>query len=235
MKEKAGNLSARELNDIINWDVETWKVILPVWEKELKLINPVTATCIEVGSREGGISLWMTLKGFKITCSDIHYDLEEAKALHKKYKVTDQVRYQKTDLLNWEEPGKYDVIVFKSVLGALQTEERIQKAVDNIYWNLKPGGLLLFAENNQGSIFHQYLRKNYTDWGSSWFYFDDHSLQRIFSKFEPGSLHYNGVLSVAGNRTFLKGLISGLDKFFLNKVIPRKLRYIVYGVFKKLP
>ncbi len=171
-----------QINDIINWDVETWKEILPYWEEQLVGYEKTTSVCIEIGARDGGISLWMASNGFKITCSDIYYDLEDAKKLHLKYDVSKTILYEKIDVLDWNEKNKYDVIIIKSVLGALQNEKMIEQAIKNIYENLKEGGILLFAENSKATFLHQQFRKRFTDWGNIWFYFDEKSIKSLLKK-----------------------------------------------------
>lgn len=222
-----------QINDIINWDVETWKEILPYWEKQITNYSKTTSKCIEIGSRDGGISLWMAQKGFKITCSDIYYDLEDAKKLHLKYGINTTILYEKIDVLDWNEKNKYDVIILKSVLGALQNEKTIEIAIKNIYSNLKEGGILLFAENSKGTFLHQQFRKRFTDWGNIWFYFDEKSITSFLKKMKVIEVKYNGVLTVFGNRIGFSRLFSKFDKFFLNKIAPNKAKYMLFGYAKK--
>lgn len=226
-------MNKKELKDIINWDVETWKEILPYWEEQLVEYEKTTSVCIEIGARDGGITLWMALNGFKMICSDNYYDLEDAKKLHTEYKIIEGVEYKKVDLLNWQEEGRYDVIVLKSVFGALQNEISINTAVDNIFRNLKKGGILLFAENSKGTFFHQKLRKKYTDWGNIWFYFDDELIKTLFDKFEVVEVRHNGVLTVLGNRIGFSTIFSKLDKYFFNKITPNRVKYMLFGYAKK--
>lgn len=226
-------LNEANIKDIINWDVETWKEILPFIEKQLTHYDKNTAQCIEIGSREGGISLWMAMKGYSITCSDIHYDLEEAKKLHTRYGVEQKVQYKKVDLLEWNEPETYDVIIIKSVLGALQNETAIEKALANVYRNLKKGGRVLFAENSKSTFAHQQFRKKFTDWGSIWYYFDKDSIQRLFKKFEEVEIQFNGLTAVFGNRVGMAKFFSRLDKYVFNKITPDRMKYMFFGSARK--
>lgn len=222
-----------ELIDILNWDVPTWSEILPYWDNQLKNLDKSNAICIEIGAREGGISLWMALTGFQITCSDNYYDSDEAKKLHIKYRVEKKVFYKKVDVLNWNEKAKYDIIIVKSVLGALQTEERIKTAVENIYNNLNDDGIILFAENSRASFLHRLFRSKFTDWGKIWYYFDETSLKRIFKSFQILDFQFNGVSAVFANRLGLSKPFYKLDKYILNKIVPDKMKYMVYGYAKK--
>lgn len=226
-------MNKKKLKDIINWDVYTWKEILPYWERQLINHDKSTTVCIEIGAREGGISLWMALNGFKITCSDNYYDLEDAKKLHAKYKVIENIIYKKVDLLDWKEEQKYDVIIVKSVFGALQNEIAIKEAVNNIYMNLKKGGILFFAENSKSTFFHQKLRKKFTDWGNIWFYFDEEFTKRLFEKFEVVEIKYNGVFTVFANKIGLSYVFSKFDKYVFNKITPNNVKYMLFGYAKK--
>jgi chemotaxis methyl-accepting protein methylase len=223
----------KRINEIINWDVETWKEALPYWEDKLLDYDKTSALCIEIGARDGSISLWMATNGFNITCSDIYYDLEEAKKLHLKYGISKNVVYKKIDVLDWNEKNKYDVIIIKSVLGALQNEKMIEIAIKNIYENLKEGGILLFAENSKATIFHQQFRKRFTNWGNILFYFDEKSVKMLLKKMKVIEVKYNGVLAVFGNRIGFSKPFSNLDKFILNKIASNKIKYMLFGYAKK--
>lgn len=226
-------MNKKELKDIINWDVDTWSEILPYWDNQLKNFDKSNTICIEIGAREGGISLWMAMNGFKIICSDNYYDLEDAKKLHIKYRVEKKVFYKKVNVLNWNEKAKYDIIIVKSVLGALQTEERIKTAIENIYNNLNDNGIILFAENSRALFLHRLFRSKFTDWGRIWYYFDETSLKRIFKSFQILDFQFNGVSAVFANRLGLSKPFYKLDKYILNKIVPDKMKYMVYGYAKK--
>jgi len=226
-------MNKKELKDIIKWDVNTWSEILPYWENQLRKLDKSNTNCIEIGAREGGISLWMARNGFKITCSDIYYDLENAKKLHNKYHVENNIIYKKVDVLNWKEKGKYDVIIMKSVLGALQSEDRIRIALENIYNNLDENGIVLFAENASASFLHKQFRTKFTDWGKIWYYFDETSLKKMFKSFQILDFQFNGVSAVFANRLGLSKPFYKLDRYILNKIFPDKMKYMVYGYAKK--
>ena len=136
-------------------------------------------------------------------------------------------------MLDWNEKNKYDVIIIKSVLGALQNEKMIEQAIKNIYENLKEGGILLFAENSKATFLHQQFRKRFTDWGNIWFYFDEKSIKRLFKKMKVIEVKYNGILAVFGNRIGLSKIFSKLDKLILNKIAPNKMKYMLFGYAKK--
>jgi hypothetical protein len=48
------------LKDIIQWDVLSWKKAIDYWEKNINW-DEVT-NVLEIGARDGGLSLWLALK-----------------------------------------------------------------------------------------------------------------------------------------------------------------------------
>ena len=66
----------------------------------------------------------------------------------------------------------FDLVIFKSVLGALRTKQRQEQALGEIYRVLRPGGVLLFAENLVGSSLHARLRSRFVPWEGGWRYLD---------------------------------------------------------------
>jgi 2-polyprenyl-3-methyl-5-hydroxy-6-metoxy-1,4-benzoquinol methylase len=89
-----------------------------------------------LGARRGGLSLWMAAKGHHVTCSDIESPRETARPLHDKYGVTGRIRYEALNAAELPYRDRFDLIVFKSVLGAVGAQggvERQRTAVQQIY------------------------------------------------------------------------------------------------------
>src|SRR5690606_26588047 len=123
--------------------------------------------------REGGLSLWMALKGKTVVCSDLEDVESTAEPLHTRYKVNNLITYQDIDATNIPYENHFDVIAFKSIIGGIgrNNNPEIQaKVFTEIHKALKPGGKLLFAENLVASPFHQRLRKKFIRCGNSWKY-----------------------------------------------------------------
>ena len=157
------------VKDIIQWDVSNWSKLIPIWTKKLKERK---GKVLAFGEREGGLSLFLALKGFEVTFTDYN-DFPEDLPLevHKKHNVTSSISYEKQDITSTTySDNSYDVVVFKSVIGALGNIQDQVKALNEIYRILKPGGVLLFAENTRSSKVHQFARKKFTDWGHRWHY-----------------------------------------------------------------
>ncbi len=218
-------------NDIFQWDVANWSQSLTLWEKYGDEIKG--KRCLALGERDGGLSLWLALKGSDVVASDLNGVTEQAKSLHTKYNVQNNIEYRAIDMLDIQYPDNtFDMVVFKSVLGALSTKQNQQKAIDEIYRVLKPGGLLLFAENAKGSFLHVFLRKYFTNWSTYWRYLSSSEDVALFSSFSNLEMDCYGFWGLFGRSEKQKNLLSVLDRFS-NRMIPKKNRYILFGVAKK--
>ncbi|HNS41841.1 MAG TPA: methyltransferase domain-containing protein, partial [Taishania sp.] len=139
----------RELaKDIIQWDIKSWSKALRYWESQIdwgKIKNG-----LELGGREGGLSLWLALKEKDVVCSDLKDVQKSAEKLHIRHNVTSRIIYQDIDATNIPYENYFDIIVFKSIIGGIgrnDKHENQQQVFKEIYKALKPGGKLLFAEN----------------------------------------------------------------------------------------
>lgn len=162
-------LSQKEINDIIQWDIKNWSNVLPFWEEHFDF-KPESKV-LALGEREGGLSLYFSKKGCEVICSDYNPMPDSTKKKHSNYGVSGKISYKQIDMKHIELPDcSQDVIVFKSVIGALGNKEDQKKALNEIYRVLKPGGIFLFAENMEGSFVHKFLRKRFVSWGERWCY-----------------------------------------------------------------
>ena len=115
---------------------------------------------LDLGSRNGGLSLFLALRGSQVVCSDLNGPSDNVKKLHQKHSVSSLVSYAAVNVTSIPYPDLYfDVVVFKSVLGALQTYPNQTKMMQEIYRVLRPGGELWFAENLVASPLHMLARK----------------------------------------------------------------------------
>lgn len=67
--------------DIIQWDVKSWSKALNFWENSVDWSK--VSTCLELGGREGGLSLWLAGKEKKTICSDLKDVHLTASPLHE--------------------------------------------------------------------------------------------------------------------------------------------------------
>lgn len=216
--------------DICQFDVATWFDAVRFWEER---VEPRNRYCLEVGGGAGGVSLWLALKGGTVVCSDLSGTKQRASALHMKYGVSEYIVYRDIDALAIPFENEFDIVVFKSVLGALRTKDRQAVAVKGMYKALKPGGSLIFAENLKGTAIHRYLRSKFRRWGSRWRYVSLDEIGEFLGGFTSVELRTTGVLSVFGlNETVRTGL-SIVDRIVLNHLCPARWKYLVYGIATK--
>lgn len=221
-----------EINkEIIQWDVKSWSIALDFWEENVPWEN--ANKCLELGGREGGLSLWMALKGKEVVCSDYENAKATAQKLHSKYKLENQIQYMDIDATNIPFENHFDVIVFKSIIGGIGYNNNLeaQKLVFNqIYKALKPGGKLLFAENLVASPLHVYFRTKFTKWGNSWRYINKSETVEFIKEFKITQIKTNGFLAAFGRTESQRTFFSYFDRYFFNWLFPESWKYIVYGI-----
>lgn len=224
-------LSKKQLADIIQWDIKNWSKCLDFWEENATLNT--NQTVLALGEREGGMSLYFALKGHDVICSDYNPLPETTKVMHTEYGVADKISYLDIDMKAIALADEsIDVVVFKSVIGALGNKPDQETALKEIFRVLKPGGVFLFAENLEGSKFHQYLRKKFVSWGERWQYVTNNDMVNWNSSYQSIKTKPLGVLGLFGRSEKQRKLLAGLD-VVLSPLTPKKWRYILFGVLKK--
>jgi SAM-dependent methyltransferase len=221
------------MRDIVQWDIKSWSKVVHFWDKKIdwSCVN----NCLELGAREGGLSLWLALKGKQVICSDITIS-KEAEHLHKKYKVSDRIEYEEINATGIPYEDYFDVIVFKSVLGGIGKNNNYalqEQAINEIYKALKPGGKLLFAENLRASALHGALRKTFQQWGGTWRYLSLHEINTLMKKFSSLDVETTGFLSLFGSSEMLRNTLAIADEKLFNKLVPKHWHYIAYGIAQK--
>ncbi len=222
------------VNDIIQWDVKSWSKALTYWDKNVDW-NSVE-TCLELGGREGGLSLWLVLKGKTTVCSDLNDVEQTAETLHTKHNVKALVTYQDIDATQIPYENHFDIIVFKSIIGGIGRDDQSamqQQVFDQIYKALKPGGKLLFAENLKASAFHQQMRKKFVNWGRAWRYVSLNEMKGFLHMFTSYQIKTTGVLATFGRNEKQRNALATLDQSVLNNLCPNKWKYICYGIAEK--
>jgi len=222
------------MKDIMQWDIKSWSRALSYWENNVDWDNIQNG--LELGGEKGGLSLWLTLKGMKIVCSDLYNIKEKSKKLHGQYNICSIVQYQDIDATNIPYENHFDIIIFKSILGGIGRDDNIeqqQKVLDEIYKALKPGGKLLFAENLKASHFHQRMRKKYLNWGNYWRYVSQTEMNGFLKAYSTYDMHTTGILGSFGRTENQRKFLSTIDQVVLNRVCPNKWNYIAYGIAEK--
>jgi SAM-dependent methyltransferase len=191
---------------------------------------------LELGGREGGLSLWLALKGKEVFCSDLKDVKFTAEPLHIRHEVNKLITYRDIDATNIPYNNHFDIIVFKSILGGIGSHDKkeLQKKVfKEIHKALKPGGKLLFAENLIASPLHRQLRKMFVSWGETWRYISLKEIHEFLHEYKSFSLKATGVLAAFGRNESQRNFLSGMDDFLSNKICPDNWKYIVYGIAEK--
>ena len=222
------------VNDIIQWDVKSWGRAIDFWEKNVEWTN--VDQCLELGAREGGLSLWLALKGKKVVCSDIDNTNATAGKLHEQYNLNSAIQYANIDAREIPYENYFDIIIFKSILGGIGRNADIkteEKVLNEMYKALKPGGRLLFAENLQASRFHRFMRQKANKWGNYWHYLSITEVKNLLKVFPKSSIHTSGVIGTFGRNEKQRGFLAQIDNAILNRVCPGRWKYIVYGIAEK--
>ena len=227
-------MSGDQIRDFLKWDIKSWSVALNYWDNNINWSD--IQSCLELGGREGGLSLWLALKGKQVICSDLNQTKNNAEQLHRKYDVSSLIDYQDINATNIPYENQFDLIVFKSILGGIgrnNNQTKQQQVIDEIHKALKKGGKLLFAENLIASRLHRQLRKRFVNWGDSWRYVSLEEMNYFLRNFSAINLRTTGVLATLGRNEIQRDLLSSIDKLVLNKVSPRSWKYICYGIAEK--
>lgn len=220
--------------EIIQWDVKSWSKALDYWEKKIdwKTVN----NALELGGHQGGLSLWLALKGKEVVCSDLQDVQKNAEGLHRKHHYSGKIIYQNIDASSIPYENHFDIIVFKSILGGIGRNDNYalqKKVIQEIYKALKPGGKLLFAENLQASKLHQAMRKKFINWGDSWRYLKKSEIHDLLQNFRHVDIKYTGMMGAFGRSEKQRSLLSISDQFFFNWLSPDSWKYIAYGIAEK--
>ncbi|WP_441249740.1 class I SAM-dependent methyltransferase [Kitasatospora sp. McL0602] len=230
---------AKVVQDSIGWDVESWARCLPFWEQHSSL-GPGARSALEVGvsGQHGNLSLWLAANGFRVVCSGVERPSADVRSVHARYGVADAITYEQVDVLDIPYTGAFDVVVFKSLLGALGMAgpgavERQRRAVLNMYGALKPGGELWFAENACGSRVHEFLHNRF-GWGRmGWRYLSLSEADTLLSGFETLDRTTLGLLGVFGRSERQRRVLGTADRVLLDRLVPEGWRYVIVGVARK--
>lgn len=220
--------------DILAWDVRSWNRALSFWEEQTDWTGVQYA--LELGANRGGLSLWLASKGLSVLCTDLEHVQENASPLHQRFGLQHLIEYTNLDATQLSFENTFDVVVFKSMLGALDRKgdgSTQAQTVAAMHRALKPGGYLLFAENLVGSPLHRWLRKRWVSWGSSWRYPHLHEMQKWLHPFDEVHLHTTGVLATLGRSEAQRNALARADEWLFNRMCPQSWHYIAYGVARK--
>lgn len=223
--------------DIVEWDCINWARAIKYWDDSLlgDFGDMHSKKVLDIGGRNGGLSLYWALRGADVECTDLNFEaLERAQSLHKKYNIEGRIKYSTLDIKELTVEDKYDVVTFKSVMGAVGENNNYanqEKMMRNCYRALKPGGFLCFVENLTGSGMHMWLRKKYRPWGKSWRYVTIDELKSLLADFSDIDMNSFGFLGILGREKCFD-ICSRLDSMF-DPLLSVSNKYIASCVAKK--
>lgn len=224
-------LTAKE---ILQWDVRSWSAALDYWNENVDW--PRIHTALELGGREGGLSLWLASKGIDTLCSDLENTEATARKMHTSFPFAGKIRYEDIDATSIPYSNQFDLIVFKSILGGIGRDGRSdlqKKALVQMHKALKPGGYLLFAENLSASALHRQLRSRFVRWGNSWRYLSADELKMFLSDFSDVQLKTTGFAGNFGRNEVQRTILAQADRLIFNPVFPESWKYIAFGIARK--
>lgn len=221
------------MEQIFQWEVRTWSRAYPLWHEALEAVHGTDRKALALGERDGGLSLMLAQHGFATVCSDLRGPTEHARSMHATHGLQGMIAYEGIDTLAIPKPdGQFDVVAFKSMIGALGSKERQAKALDEMHRVLKPGGTLLFAENLSGTALHRWLRKRFVAWDHYWRYLHAAGDMDLFHQFEGMRMRTTGFLANLGRSEAQRDVIARFDALVL-PLVPSTWRTVLFGVAKK--
>jgi len=223
------------LENVFEWDVRNWSKALSFWEERTSLTSR-PLDCLDIGARNGGLSLWLARQGHNVICSDLAGTEKHARPLLERHGVARNVQFVDMDATALPYKECFDVVVFKSVLGSIGANDDIakqQRAVDGIYHALKPGGKLLFAENLVASPLHAYFRRRFIPWGDLWRYVTIEEMRNFLRAFSSVDYSTGGFFGSFGRNENQRTFLAQIDELIANHLVPESWRYIIYGIATK--
>lgn len=222
------------IRESVGWDAVNWAKGLAFWEKRICLKDKDVLE-LGCGCKNGGLSLWASKLGSKtVCCSDYKSVTALTKRCHQVYNCNN-IRYELINALDIPYSEKFDVIMFKSMIGGICRENigNVDIVLKNCAKALKTGGKMIFAENLASTKFHMWCRKKLK--GMTWHYFEKDELLGYINKanlFKVIDHAECGIVACFGRTEKQRRLLGHLDRFF-ERIFPRNCRYIQFWVLEK--
>lgn len=221
-----------ELLKYVEWDVRNWGIALDFWlAHSTKRLSECKV--LEIGTNTGRLSLWLASKGAKVVCSDVNRVRKEAVELHQSSDLAHLIEHQTIDATSIPYAEEFDIVVFKSVIGAIDTKEAQAKAVGEMHKALKKGGELFFAENLVASPMHMFLRRKMISWGETWRYVTIEEMNEFLAPFSERKLRTIGFAGTFGRSEAQRNLLALGDRLIFERIVPESWKYIIAGVARK--
>ena len=221
-----------DLAEFIEWDVRNWSAALNYW-KGHSTQDLSQCSVLEVGCGYGGISLWFALQGARVTCTDVNGPQDRVVRKHESYRVSHPIKYEPLNATDIPYENNFDIVVFKSMLGAIDKRELQARAISQMHKALKAGGELFFAENLTASGMHGFLRRKFVKWGELWRYVSPEEMNEFLSPFSIVNTLAVGFAGTFGRSEKQRTALGALDQLAFNRIVPEKWKYILLGVARK--
>lgn len=218
----------------VEWDVRNWSIALDFWlANSTKKLSECKV--LEIGANFGGLSLWFASKGAKVVSSDFQGGQgirKEAAELHKANGLMHLIEHKAIHFLDIPYTEEFDIVVFKSVIGAESDVNLQKKAVGEMHRALKKGGELFFAENLVASPIHKFFRKK-AHRDADWRFITINEMNDFLEPFSETKIRILGFAGTFGRTETQRNLLALGDKFLFEHIVPEKWKYIIAGVAKK--
>ena len=222
--------------DIVGWDIVNWSRALRFWDAHLDF-GGKSVSCLELGcGANSSLSLWLALRGHRVVCSDFGGVPETIRRTHARYGISNLVEYADVDARRMTFTGAFDVVAFKSLLGGISQDlpgAEAGQIVSKVYEALRPGGVLLFAENLESTPLHAFLRKRFAAGAKGWRYFTRAELESTLTQFRSFESTTFGCLGCFGRTETQRGILARFDERVVDRLVPSTWHYIVAAVARK--
>jgi len=215
-----------ELGSLFRWDTHNWRKALEVWWPALVML--AGKRVLALGELDGNMSALCALHGAHVVCSDVSPVPATVVAKHRELGVGPLIEYAVGDATALPfETTSFDAVIFKSMLGALETPERQRRALREIRRVIVPGGMLLFAENLSASRLHAVSRRVGAERYGRWRYPRLGELEAMLALegLDVQAAEAFGLLGLAPVPERLRAALYGFDDL-ADKHLPARWRYI---------
>lgn len=223
------------IQDIVEWDVANWSRAFQLWDQDLGG-DWHGKRALDLGAHGGGLSLYLSLRGCKVTYLDLHPVPEKAHELFLKHGVTDQLDFVQASVTDLPmADASFDVVAFKSLLasvGKAHGWRGQQVTLAEARRVLRPGGTLLFAENAEASAVHRYCRTRFVPWGTDCRYVSLTEMRMLLTTYDTFQLKTAGLFAAFGRREWQRTILARLDRI-ANPFFPETSKYLMYGYARK--
>lgn len=235
-RDRSHRRSPCEPEEVVGWDIANWSRAVQFWSTAIHRLQP-GARCLELGCGDiSSLALWLAMRGHNVVCTDVGGVAERIMRTHERFGVARQITYADVDARSIAYVEEYDVVAFKSILGGIVGSGPLAIArdvVERVHAALKPGGLLLFAENLMSTPVHQLCRAYFGAGKHSWHYFTTAEIREITTPFAAKQTETFGFLGCFGRSERQRTLLGNLDRAVCEALIPRAWHYIAAVVAQR--